>query len=221
MEYWQQFLNFTQLSYFPQILNILNIVLILITALVTWLSWRAARRANEIQLLPLMAIYFRGRAMHDRTIRIRNIGKSPAYDIKIESFVNIVTDIHKIWRLDLTLVGTNVIVPEEEKDLVLKATSNGQDADMAEFMVFHLDPEEDHPRKQIGLLMTFRNAEGKRYYSMVRTGPGGLYVNPARRFNVWGKLFVKRYMLWDVILISFYKLLWKFTKPHIAGTWGN
>lgn len=213
---WQKFIELSQLPYFPQILNLLNIVLILLTALVSFLSWRAARRANELQLLPLLAIYFKGKGLHDRKIRIRNIGKSPAYDIKIESFVNIVRDIQKVWKLDLSIAGTNVLVPDEEKDLTLRATSNNEDVNMSEFMVFHLDPEESHKRDRIGLIMTFRNAEGNCYYSKVETGIGGLFIKPAKRINWFGKLYLSYGWSKEKLLLSLYGIKWRFTKPHIA-----
>ena len=216
MDYWQNFIEFSQTPFFPQILNLLNIVLILITALVSFLSWRASRKANELQLLPLLAIYFKGKGLHDRKIRIRNIGKSPAYDITIESFVSIVRDIQKVWKLDLFITGTNVLVPEEEKDLTLRATSNGEDVNMSEFMVFHLDPEESHKRDRIGLVMTFRNAEGNYYYSKVETGVGGLFIKPARRLNLIGKVYLKYGWCREKLLLSWYHLKWKFIKPHIA-----
>lgn len=213
--YWQYFLELSKLSYFPQILNLLNIILILLTAVVSMLSWKAAKRANEIQLLPLLSIYFRGKSLHDRTIKIRNIGKSPAYDIKIESFINIVRDIHKVWKLDLSVRGTNVLIPEEERDLTLRATSNGENANMTEFMIFHLDPEEEHDRKRIELIMTFRNAEGNKYYSKMKTGRGGLYVQPAKRLNYWGLLYMSYCWCREKLLLNWYNFLWKFTKPSI------
>lgn len=215
MGYWSKFLELSQQPFFPQILNLLSILLILLTAFVSFLSWRAARKANELQLLPLLAIYFKGKAIQDRKIRIRNIGKSPAYDIKIESFANIIRDIQHIWRLELFLSGTNVLVPDEEKDLTLKATDNGKAADMSEFMVFHLDPEEGHKRDRIGLLMTFRNAEGNCYYSEVETGPGGLFVKPAKRLNFCGKLYIGYRKYSKKVLLSLYRFKWRFTKPHI------
>lgn len=181
-----------------------------------YLSWSASKKANELQLLPLLAIYFRGNAMKDRKIRIRNIGKSPAYDIKIESFVNIIKDIQKVWRLDLSMEGTNVLVPDEEKDLTIKATSNGKNADMSEFMIFHLDPEEDHVRDRIALILTFRNAEGNYYYSKVETGIGGLFVKPAKKLNLFGKLYLAYRGHNEKLLLAFYKFKWKFTKPYIA-----
>lgn len=218
MNYWQSFLNLSQAPYFPQVLNIVNVILILLTALVTYLSWRTAKKANELQLLPLLAIYFRGKAMKDRVIRIRNIGKSPAYDIKIESFMNIIKDIQNIWRLDLSLSGTNVLVPDEERDLTTKVTSNGKEADMKELMVFHLDPEEEHQRRRIGLVLTFRNTEGNYYYSKVETGIGGLFISPAKRLNLWGKLYLNYRKLRGEILLSWCRFRWKFTKPHIEQT---
>ncbi len=214
-DYLEKFIEFSKLPIFQQILNLFNVILIFTTAFVAYLSWRAARRANELQLLPLLAIYFTGKPIHDRKIQIKNIGKSPAYEIRIESFANILTDIQHVWRLDLSLSGTNVLVPDEGKDLTLHSTDNGKEAEMGDFMVFHLDPEEKHQREKVDLLMTFRNAEGHCYYSEVETGLGGLYVLPAKRLNWWGKLYLSLRKLKEVILLLGYKLLWRFTKPYV------
>lgn len=221
MEYWQRFIELTQLEFFPQILNLVNIFLIFLTAFVAYLSWRAVKKANELQLLPLLAIYFRGDSMKDRKIRIRNIGKSPAYDIQIESFINILRDIQKVWRLDLAMTGTNVLVPDEEKDLYLKATSNGKEASMGDFMVFHLDPEEGHQRGRIGLILTFRNAEGNYYYSKVETGLGGLFVRPAKRLNVLGRLYLNYRRFSENALLCWYKFIWKFREPYVEQPRGD
>ncbi|MFA4827419.1 MAG: hypothetical protein WC596_04195 [Candidatus Shapirobacteria bacterium] len=215
MDYWQKFIELSQQPYFPQALSLLNIVLIFTTALVAYFSWKTANKANELQLMPLLAVYFKGIAMKDRKIRIRNIGKSPAYDIKIESFVNIVRDIQKVWRLDLSMTGTNILVPDEERDLKIESTSNGVTADMAEFIIFHLDPEAEHKRDRIGLLLTFRNAEGNYYYSRVETGFGGLKMFPAKKLNIIGKMYVCYRKYSEMVLLSWYRLKWKFTNPHI------
>lgn len=215
MSYWQSFLDLSQATFSPQILNIVNVVLILFTAFVTCLSWRTAKKANELQLLPLLAVYFRGKAMKDRTIRIRNIGKSPAYDIKIESYLNIIWDIQHVWRLDLSLSGTNVLVSDEEKDLKMRTTDNEKEVNISEFMIFHLDPEKEHKRERVGLLLTFRNAEGNYYYSEVETGTGGLFIKPARKYNLWGKLYVGYRKYSEKVLLKLYKFKWKFTKPYI------
>lgn len=215
MNYWKQFLELSQQPYFPQLLSLMNIILIFLTVLIMYLSWSVAKKANELQLLPLLAIYFRGKALKDRVIKIRNIGKSPAYDIKIESFTTILTDVQHLWRLDLSLSGTNVLVADEEKDLTAISTDNGKITDMNDFMIFHLDPEEDHERKRVNLLLTFRNAEGNRYYSKVETGIGGLFVKPPRRLNVLGKLYIGRRRYYEKLLLILHKFKWKFTKPYI------
>jgi hypothetical protein len=216
MNYLQQLLELSQQQYFPQLLSLFNVILIFATALVAYLSWKAAKRANELQLLPLLSIYFKGQSIVDRKIRIRNIGTTPAYDIKIESFRNIITDIQHVWELKLLMSGTNVLVPDEEKDLIVEATDNGKKADMGDFMIFHLDPEEEHQRKRIGLIVTFRNAEGNHYYSEVETGVGGLFVKPSRKINLWGKSYLSIRNLLDDLVFRAYKFKWRLSKPYIA-----
>jgi hypothetical protein len=215
MDYWQKFIELSQQPFFPQVLSLLNVILIFATVLVTYFLWKTANKANELQLMPLLAVYFKGMVMKDRKIRIRNIGKSPAYDIKIESFVNIIRDVQKVWRLDLSMTGTNILIPDEERDLKVKSTSNGVVADMDEFMIFHLDPEQEHKRDRIGLLLTFRNAEGNYYYSRVETGLGGLKMFPAKKFNIIGKIRVGYRKYSEMGLLNWYRFRWKFTKPYI------
>ena len=215
MNFWNQFLILTKDPIFPQVLNIINVVLIFLTGLVTYLSWRTAKKANELQLLPLLSIYFRGTSTRDRKIRIRNIGKSPAYNIKIASFTILITDVQKVWKLDLRLTGTNVLVPEEERDLTLIGTSNGKRANMEDYLVLFLDPDAEHERNRISLVMTFTNAEGNNYYSQIETGVGGLFIKPARRLDICGKLYLYFRRSWDNLIQGYYKFKWKFTQPYI------
>lgn len=213
--YWQAFIILSEKDYFPNLLSLANVFLIFLTVVVAYLSWKAAKKANEFQVLPLLAVYFKGSSLEDRSIRIKNIGKSPAYDIKIESFVNIITDIQNVWELEMFISGTNVLIPNEENILTLRATNCGKPANIQEFMIFHLDPEQTHNRKRISLVLTFRNAEGSRYYALVETGIGGLYVQKAKRLNLTGKLFLGKRKLSAWTQLQRYKIKWKFTNPHI------
>lgn len=216
MEYWQLFINFTKEPYFNSLLNLTSVILLLATAWINYRSWKTASRANELQLLPLLSIYFRGKAMSDRKICIRNIGKSPAYDIKIEHFVLVLYDIQRIWRLEMEMVGTNVLVPDEERGLLLKGTVYGQTADIKEFLIHHLDPEEEHERKRINLILNFRNAEGKHYFLEFETGIGGLNVKPARKINILSRIYLLVKKIDEVLFIARNKIIWKFRKPYIV-----
>lgn len=216
MNYWKIFTSFAKDPNFAPLISLFNTILIFATALVTYFAWRTAKKANEIQLLPLLAIYFKGRTFHDRKIVISNIGKTPAYDIKIESFTLVLTDIQNIWKLDLSIGGTNILIPKEVKDLETKAMNNGKPASVGDFMTYYLDPQEEHIRKRIQMVLRFKNAEGKNYYCKIDTGLGGLFVKSAKRLIFIRYLYLYLRKFREIIFIQRHKFLWKFTKPHIA-----
>ena len=91
---WNQFVFLSQQPYFAPLLNFASVIVLFITGVVTFLSWRAANHANEIQMLPLLSVYFRGKFLKDRRVRVRNIGKYPAFNIKIESFTNCISAVN-------------------------------------------------------------------------------------------------------------------------------
>ena len=209
---WNDFVKLTEQSYFTPLLSLVNIFLIFLTVLITYLAWRASKKANELQLMPLVAIYFKGKALHDRTIWIKNIGKGPVYDIKMESFVLMFTDINKIWELNLSIKGTNILIPKEEKVLELKLIEDGKIGGDPDFIVFHLDPEEEHKRKRVGLGLIYRDAEGNTFHSEVETGLGGLFVKPPKKINslnIIDKLSLFLLRLQTPLAIALYKLSWK------------
>lgn len=218
---WQSFIVESQKSYFTPTLNLLNIILIFATALVAYLSWRTAKKANEIQLLPLLALYFRsgspsGGSIKDTQIILRNISSTPAYDIKIDPYIQILTDIQNVWRLEMKVPATNVIIPGEKKILKVKATNNGKKSSIGEFIIFHLDPRQDHPRKNTDLFITFKNLQGKEFYSKITTGMGGLFIAPAKLLNLIGEIRLSLSSFQSKVLMAYYQLIWKFKKPYFA-----
>ncbi len=199
---------------FIPLLNLFSTCAICLTAGVAISSLRTSKKANKLKLLPLLSIYFEGSTLRDRKIQVKNIGNSPAYDIKVEHFLLIWTDIHQIWKLDLKIPGTNVLEAGKDKYFILKGTVDGKDADIKDFLVFHLDPDEEHGRRRTRLVITFRNALDNYFYIEIETGAGGLFVGPAKEINFWSKLYLRKKEISEYIYVFFHKILWKFKKPR-------
>ena len=65
--------------------EIINIVILAITAWIVWKYTKAAQRSNDIQERPILNFYLREEKSGPNTIytlRIRNVGNGPAYNIK-------------------------------------------------------------------------------------------------------------------------------------------
>lgn len=212
---WSNFVESTQQPFFIPVLSFLNVVMVFLTGLVMLLAWIASKKANDLQLLPLLTIYFRGRALTNREIRIRNIGNGPAYNIKIEPFFYLIQDAQAIWKLTFDVPGSNVLIPVEERTLKLTTTIDDKKTEDRDFLVFTLDPEEDHERKRIKLAITFMNAEGNNFYTVIETGIGGLVtIKPASRLNIWVGVSLLIGKIREVLWIRGNQFKWKYFKKR-------
>lgn len=202
---------------FNPVINIATIIILALTAITGFLSIKRTSEANELSILPLLVIKFVGQAMKDRTIIIKNIGNGTAYDINIGRYVLIITDIQYLWELKARIKGVNVMEPGEKKKLLSTAFQNGKESDVKEFLIFHLDPEEEHEREPVGLFITFKNAKGIKYYEKIETGPDGLtIVIPPKRLNLYGSLIIWQSNFTTWFQLKYYKFLWRFKKPYIT-----
>jgi len=64
--------------------ELINVVILAITAIIVWLYTRAMQKSNEIQERPVLNLYLRESKVGqhiNRTLRLRNIGNGPAYNI--------------------------------------------------------------------------------------------------------------------------------------------
>jgi len=72
------------------IISLLNLIVLALTGFVVWLYTKAAERSNEIQEQPLLNFYFteihNGGGSRLGNIRVKNIGKGPAYNVSIDRF---------------------------------------------------------------------------------------------------------------------------------------
>ena len=155
---------------FNPLISFLTVVILAWTAIEAFRGRRATAKSNELSLLPVLGIYFKGNSMRDRIIRIRNVGNGPAYSIKIDNYYLILDDIQKMWKMTLRVGGTNLLVPDEERDLEIKTWSNNKEVENKDFMIFALDPEGTDKIKRISIPIFFRNALGDNYYTVVEMG---------------------------------------------------
>lgn len=204
-------------SLFTPVTNFVTVIVLAFTAHEGFRSARATSEANELSILPLLTLKFVGKPMRDRGITIKNIGYGVAYDIKIEKYLLFITDIQYLWELQLSIKGVNILEQNEEKQLFVKTFQNGKETDVKDFLIFHLDPDEDHERKQTGFFITFKNAKGNEYFLKITTGPNGLsFKIPPRKLNAAGIILMQYSNISTLLVYYFYKILWKFKKPYFA-----
>jgi len=196
---------------FNPLISFLTVVILAWTAIEAFRGRRATAKSNELSLLPVLGIYFKGNSMRDRIIRIRNVGNGPAYSIKIDNYYLILDDIQKMWKMTLRVGGTNLLVPDEERDLEIKTWSNNKEVENKDFMIFALDPEGTDKIKRISIPIFFRNALGDNYYTVVEMGFGGVEVKKApSRLGLSDHIRLKTASLLTTIQIKWIKFTWQF-----------
>lgn len=195
----------TQDRLFDPTLSILTVVILAWTAIEALKANRATSLANELKLLPLLAIYFEERG-RERKVYIKNWGEGAAFNIEILPWRLIVTDIRQVWQLNMKIAGeTNLLGSREEKDIDYKAFANGKEVGLKDIMMIHLRPDTDTPLHPIILTLKFMNALGERYFTEILTGHGELKViTPPRRINFFYELL----LLVKIVIRPELSLLW-------------
>ncbi|MCR4326864.1 MAG: hypothetical protein NUV52_04395 [Candidatus Roizmanbacteria bacterium] len=197
-------------------ISIVTIYSLLFTTISGFQSVKKTSEANELSILPLIVIKFVGKPMENRSLMAKNIGNGSAYDLQIQKIVYIITDIQYVWELFITLKGVNVLEVGEKKNLTCIALQNSKVSDIKDFLIYHLDPIQEHERTPMSLLLTFKNLKGDMYYSKLRTGKGGLtFLISPRRLNFIGFIIIFGSNFIDNFLIFYHKFVWKFKKPYI------
>ena len=97
-------------KWFSPILNIFTVTALVFTAWEAFKSSRASSEANNLKLLPLLAIYFhyRQRNGHD-TFTIKNLGEGVAYNITVYPWTLIFQDTQEILEINMSTTGTNIL----------------------------------------------------------------------------------------------------------------
>lgn len=202
---------------FSPIVDFATVFILAVTAIEGFKSMRATSEANELRILPLLVIKFTGDNLQTRSMFIKNIGNGSAYDIKIDTFVTIVTDAHFVWELSMKVKGVNVFEPGEKKLLSCVGLQNGKVSGIKEFLIFHLDPKQEHSRKPTNIFITFKNSKGIKYYSRIETGQNGLtFTIPPKKLDIIGHLIIKFNNLTLWIQLRYFRFIWKFKKSHIV-----
>lgn len=162
-----------------EIVSIGNLIILFFTGVVVSLYTKVtfdlkkvSEEQKELSMLPLFAVYFRGKKGTKKKFRIRNIGNGVAFDINIDRTRWTITA-DKVIHLKLRLSGTNVLIPEEERDLENKVLVNGREnSDLS--MVVHFD--EDFANRDYKLVIKFKNILGIEYKSIIRAGKSGISI---------------------------------------------
>ncbi|SRR5260221_345965 len=171
--------------------------------------------ANELKLLPLLVISIKGKSFEDKRFHIKNMGEGVAYRIKIEVFALILTDVQKVWSLQLKLGGTNVLGRDDERKLAVYDHEDKKTSDNTSFLTIWLG--EGEKREDITLLVTFYNSLGNKYCSLLEFGRDGLTIAmPPRRSNFRLRVFLLVRRARSFLRITFWRIVWRFRKPYIA-----
>lgn len=155
-------------------------VILLITAVIVWIYTRAAQRANELQVSPCIILSFEdtsipGNSNKNGKIRIKNIGKGPAYDINILPFP--VNEGEKTYTYTF-YTENRVLKPEEEQYLKMwiKTPGGGVEVQGMGRFLFRIIPEVLNPKIHIEIqaerpalfIINYRGLNGKNYHSIYR-----------------------------------------------------
>lgn len=203
--------DITKNPIFNPIINFMTVVILAWTAIEAFRARRITAKSNELSLLPVLGIYFKGNSMRDRTIIIRNVGNGPAYSIRIEDYYLILDDIQKVWKMSLKVSGTNLLIPSEMRDLDIKTWSNDVEVENRDFMVFSIDPEGTKKLKRIAIPIKFKNALGERYYTMVELGYGGVEIKkPPSQILLLDQIYLYLISFETNLRVKWIKFTWKF-----------
>lgn len=156
-------------------------LILLITAVIVWIYTRATQKANELQTSPAVTLNFEdttrpGTSSSNGIIRIKNIGRGPAYDIE---FYPIALNEEPRGLFTYTFhLDDRVLGAGQEKELKMwVATPNGgvEASDMMRFL-FRLIPDdlhrETHKRIQAEtpalFIANYKGLNGHHYHSIYR-----------------------------------------------------
>jgi hypothetical protein len=203
--------NFIGDPLFRPILDISTLIVLSLTALFGFFAAWATGIANQLKLLPLIVIYFEGQSFDERRIFISNLGEGVAFDIHVEPFSLVIYDIRRIMRLEMKLKGTNVLGKGEKRVINAAAFENGRPANSADFLTYYLDPEMNERKGRVDLAITFKNAKGDRYFTIIKTDVDGVNVLvPPTQLGVFDRLWLFYREAKEFLWLNGWRILWKF-----------
>lgn len=201
--------HFTRDPRFNPILGAFTTLVALFTALAAFNSARAASEANEIKLLPILAIYFSNKTSRYQ-FSIRNLGEGPAFNIQITPWTVLLTDLKQIWELKMSILNTNLIPSKEEELINYKSLINGKEVNVSDIMAAHLHPETSSNLPRVTVTITFTNALRHKYFTYIELGKEGPKVLiPSRRLD-WNTMLIFKFnALKEYIKLLWWKFIWK------------
>lgn len=159
-------------------LGIFNFIVLTITAVVVFIYTRAAQRSNEIQEKPVINLKFEkighsGFGQADGKLKIKNIGKGPAYNIL---FSNIkLNEGEKTYSYKFYLENPFLEPDQETEPSMFIHTPTGVEAPGMSRFLFRLIPQHlgqeanETMRKNPAIfLMNYQGLNGGYYYSVFK-----------------------------------------------------
>src|SRR3989344_3674470 len=170
-------------SYMEAVFNLTPLtpsdLILFITAIIVWIYTRAAQKANELQESPCVILSFQettqpNNSSRDGKIRIKNIGKGPAYDINILPFIT--KEGEKIYTYTF-YTESRTLKPSEEDQLKMwiKTQKGVESSEMRRFL-FRIIPEtldnrihdEIQAERPALFIVNYKGLNGKKYHSIYR-----------------------------------------------------
>ena len=167
--------------------EVITIVILAITAGIGFWGAKATAYANELKLRPLLIAHFKSEVDDKKVIlteaRIENIGEGAAHTITIEPIFDKASE----CSLQFHLSHTNILPSKTERRLRWTAIVNGKDQgwQIPDSLAYALCPNNNGTKsvykEMIGVHIEYLNATSRRYYTDLKTGPGGTYISKTGR----------------------------------------
>ena len=204
------------------VINAITLPLLAWTAIATSRASKAASENNDLQLLPLLAIYFHYDGPDTHRFTIRNLGEGVAYDIKIDNWTLILQDVHEIIDCKMSIHGTNILPPGEgyEKEITFDVTVNEERLSAAKSMMIR-----SLQSYAVRIQIQFKDARGRRWITVIQTTDTTVNIlEPSRRLGLF--LSLRVWYLWHIQRIcklEIEKFLWKYEpktfSTHLPTKW--
>lgn len=171
----------------------LELGLLAVYTMVTYLLWRESKFQSQLTISPFLIF-----EIDNDKFYIRNIGKSHAFNIRLDELILFVSvgDKKKTYRLSSDVI--NYLGAEQKEELKFRSYSNDKEVDIG--LASHLNPE-----YQINTNYTFNilysNAIGRDYFTRFRTGKDGLKVLRIKKLSL-----IQRALMRGGLIVEYLKL---------------
>lgn len=194
---------------FAPIISTFGVVFASWSAMTAAKSARLTSEANELQLLPLLSVEFEGNRSTNKFI-LKNIGYGPAFDVQIDPWLIVLTDIRQVWELKMKLTENDLIETGDCKAIEATAFINGRVSPVADLMLANLHPNTSSKLPRVKITIQFTNAGSRRYFAIIETGRGGVkIISPSRKLTLHAKIklfFLTRFK--PTLIVSIFRVRW-------------